>query len=346
MATGQFQKEKALTPVTSTQASELLDFDSLIFTQPHFPLRQSSYVYPENFTSNVFSHDTKTTKELIQSSDTNENKENQEVELPCPFMNCKKTFQRKHNLKSHLRIHDENKPYTCTMENCSQSFRRNHDLKRHFRLHTKEKPYSCGTCNAKFSRSDALKLDKTGCGSEKDSNDDLMPTTFHCSNEIVSKITVPIDRNQSRSPVSENVYQLFTPISPLSPKSPINEAEMMNKKSYYNVNDFGLEKFSNQKFRRNRQSTEPNLSHLSIPGQSFHIANSQIPVNNSTDLAGIPLTPIQSASPSKGPIFSIDDLPPLSNLVTPVEVSFTRRWINKKEFVYETRVIPLSVLPN
>jgi len=75
-----------------------------------------------------------------------------EPEMRCPY--CHKTFERIHNLRSHLKSHSSEKPFVCDI--CSISFRRNHDLTRHKRAHTGLKPYACKDCGKTFSRSFSL----------------------------------------------------------------------------------------------------------------------------------------------------------------------------------------------
>lgn len=81
-----------------------------------------------------------------------------------PCSQCSKVFQKPYNLKSHMKTHSNEKPFTCSV--CDKTFARSHDKKRHELLHAGEKNFKCegflkdGTtkwgCGKKFARSDAL----------------------------------------------------------------------------------------------------------------------------------------------------------------------------------------------
>ncbi|KNC99542.1 uncharacterized protein SPPG_04932 [Spizellomyces punctatus DAOM BR117] len=68
---------------------------------------------------------------------------------------CDRSFSRMYNLKSHIRTHQNHRPYICNT--CDLRFTRNHDLNRHLKTHSKEKPHICDCCGRKFARRDALR---------------------------------------------------------------------------------------------------------------------------------------------------------------------------------------------
>ncbi|XP_075703692.1 uncharacterized protein LOC142689481 [Rhinoderma darwinii] len=67
--------------------------------------------------------------------------------FPCSV--CGKSFNQKHTLINHLRIHSGERPYACPV--CGKSFIQKQHLTKHVRLHTGERPYSCQECGRSFS---------------------------------------------------------------------------------------------------------------------------------------------------------------------------------------------------
>lgn len=68
---------------------------------------------------------------------------------------CRKAFNQRSTLNTHIRIHTNERPFIC--EYCKKAFCQSSSLIKHVRIHTNEKPYSCEHCEKAFSSSSALK---------------------------------------------------------------------------------------------------------------------------------------------------------------------------------------------
>ncbi|TPX56287.1 hypothetical protein SpCBS45565_g08437 [Spizellomyces sp. 'palustris'] len=74
----------------------------------------------------------------------------------CAYPGCAKVCNRLYNLKSHVLVHTNNRPFQC--DHCAMSFARRHDLQRHLRsTHQKQKAFVCDRCGLSFTRADAYR---------------------------------------------------------------------------------------------------------------------------------------------------------------------------------------------
>lgn len=75
-----------------------------------------------------------------------------------PVLNVINLFFKSWDLKLHLNVHSEEKPYKC-ME-CEVSLRSSASLIVHMRGHSGEKPFHCETCGKDFNQGSNMRTHK------------------------------------------------------------------------------------------------------------------------------------------------------------------------------------------
>ena len=95
---------------------------------------------------------------------------------------CEKRFRDSYNLKKHVHIHTNEKPYECDV--CEKRFRESGHLQYHMRIHAHEKAYECDECETRFSQSGNLKRHTRIHTNEKPHKCDVCDKAFSQSGHL------------------------------------------------------------------------------------------------------------------------------------------------------------------
>ncbi|XP_022106272.1 PR domain zinc finger protein 12-like isoform X1 [Acanthaster planci] len=107
---------------------------------------------------------------------------------------CRRGFNSRSNLRSHMRIHTLDKPFLCKF--CHRRFSQSSTLRNHVRLHTGEKPYRCNVCHSAYSQLAGLRAHQKSARHRPPpagavppvSQQAQQPLTFHHPDHTASKI--------------------------------------------------------------------------------------------------------------------------------------------------------------
>lgn len=184
----------------------------------------------------------------------------------CNYPGCAKQFDRKYNLKCHLRIHSNEKPYRCHHENCSRSFRWKSSLNHHL--------MSLDHTSASVRRARKAKQNKKKI--ETRLNTAFANRNFYSS--IYESTNLPILTSQSRSFTLPSLQNRHPPISEnLNSHSAIEKLDLEFHNNYLR-NPFYLDDLNtrSQPTHPSRYYNNIPKSHLPITQPEFNVSTRQI----------------------------------------------------------------------
>lgn len=106
---------------------------------------------------------------------------------PYKCSKCPKTYARKDQLVHHMHSHKESKPYECSY--CKKSFGQLCSLKDHIRSHTGETPYLCSECGKAFANSSNLRQHMMRHTGLKPYACNMCPKTFCTKGQMTSHMS-------------------------------------------------------------------------------------------------------------------------------------------------------------
>ena len=74
----------------------------------------------------------------------------QKKERDIKCLECDKMFYTEENMRRHLKLHSDEKPFKCEEKDCEKAFKTPNGLKFHMLSHTSEKPFNCTLCSKEF----------------------------------------------------------------------------------------------------------------------------------------------------------------------------------------------------
>lgn len=76
--------------------------------------------------------------------------------LSCQFKGCGHVAGDKYRLKTHMRVHSEERPFACSKKDCPKRFKSTNDRKVHEESTHGPRQYKCGHCERRFTRNSSL----------------------------------------------------------------------------------------------------------------------------------------------------------------------------------------------